>query len=72
MLKEGLIELEGTVKEILSGGVYRVELPTGHSMMAYSSGKIKKNKIKIVVEDKVKMEASVTDVTKGRIVLRCK
>ncbi len=71
-IKAGLIEFGGIVTEILGGGSYRITSTNGHEIIAYSSGKIKKNKIKIVVGDSVKVEASVSDPYNGRITLRCK
>lgn len=69
-LKEGLLAFEGVVEEILGGGLYKIKLTNNHYIKAYLSGRIKKNKIKIIVGDLVKLEVSTTDLTTGRITLR--
>ena len=64
------IELEGTVLEYLRNATFRVELTNGHIMLAHISGKIRKNYIKILPYDRVLVELSPYDLTRGRIVFR--
>ncbi|AHH12183.1 Bacterial Protein Translation Initiation Factor 1 (IF-1) [Borrelia hermsii YBT] len=68
--KEEAIETEGIVKESLPNTMFRVELKNGHVILAHLSGKMRKHFIKIVPGDKVKVELSPYDLTKGRIVYR--
>lgn len=70
MAKEETINFKGRVTEILPGQMYRVLLENGHGVLAYASGKIKKNKIKILMNDSVDVEISPYDLTKGRITFR--
>ncbi len=70
MAKEEAITLEGIVREALPNTTFRVELNNGHLIMAYLSGKMKKYYIRIVPGDKVTVELSPYDLTKGRIVYR--
>ena len=72
MSKEDVIEAEGKVIEVLSNTNFRVELSNGHVIVAYLSGKLRKNYIKILEGDAVKVELSPYDLTKGRIVWRNK
>jgi translation initiation factor IF-1 len=64
------IELEGTVLECLRNATFRVELQNGHKVLAHISGKIRKNYIKILPYDRVLVELSPYDLTRGRIVFR--
>jgi translation initiation factor IF-1 len=64
------IELEGVVLECLRNATFRVELQNGHKMLAHISGKIRKNYIKILPYDRVLVELSPYDLTRGRIVFR--
>jgi translation initiation factor IF-1 len=64
------IELEGTVLECLRNAIFRVELQNGHKVLAHISGKIRKNHIKILPYDRVLVELSPYDLTRGRIVFR--
>jgi translation initiation factor IF-1 len=64
------IELEGTVLECLRNATFRVELQNGHVLLAHISGKIRKNYIKILPYDRVLVELSPYDLTRGRIVFR--
>ena len=64
------IELEGTVLECLRNATFRVELQNGHRVLAHISGKIRKNYIKILPYDRVLVELSPYDLTRGRIVFR--
>ena len=70
MAKEEAIEVEGIVKEALPNIMFRVELKNGHLILAHMSGRMRQNRIKIVPGDKVKIEMSPYDLTKGRIVYR--
>lgn len=71
MSKE-VIEVEGTVIEPLPNAMFRVELPNGHKVLAHVSGKIRMNFIRILPGDKVLVELSPYDLTRGRIVYRYK
>ena len=68
--KEECIELEGTVAKVLPATMYKVKLENGHEVLAHISGKMRKNFIRITTGDKVKIEMSPYDLTKGRIVFR--
>ena len=70
MAKEDTISFGGRVIEVLPGQMYRVKLENDHIVLAYASGRIKKNKIKILTNDKVDVEMSPYDLTKGRITFR--
>ena len=72
MAKEDLIEVEGVVIEALPNANFRVELPNKHVILAHISGKLRMNYIRIVPGDKVKIEMSPYDLTKGRITWRAK
>ena len=72
MQKEQAIEVEGTVTETLPNAMFRVELKNGHSVLAHISGKMRMNFIRILPGDRVKLEMSPYDLTKGRIVYRYK
>lgn len=72
MAKEDLIEVEGTVKEALPNAIFRVELDNGHLVSAHISGKIRMNFIRILPGDRVKVELSPYDLSRGRITFRCK
>jgi translation initiation factor IF-1 len=72
MPKEELIEVEGTVVEPLPNAMFRVELDKGHKVLAHISGKMRMNYIKILPGDKVTVELSPYDLTRGRIVYRAK
>ena len=70
MAGKGGIDVEGTVLECLRDARFRVELPNGHQVLAHVSGKIRKNFIKIVPYDRVLVELSPYDLSRGRIVFR--
>lgn len=70
MSKEDLIEMEGVVDEVLPDSRYRVTLDNGHVLIAYSGGKMRKNHIRILAGDKVSLELSPYDLSKGRITFR--
>ena len=72
MAKQSSIELDGVITEALSNAMFRVELENGHQITAHISGKMRMNYIKILPGDKVKLEMSPYDLTKGRIVYRYK
>jgi translation initiation factor IF-1 len=70
MAKEELIEMNGVVDEVLPDSRYRVTLDNGHNLVAYSAGKMRKHHIRILAGDKVTLELSPYDLTKGRINFR--
>ncbi len=72
MSKEDVIEIEGTVTEALPNAMFRVELANGHKILAHVSGKLRMNYIRIVPGDKVTVEMSPYDLSKGRITWRAK
>jgi translation initiation factor IF-1 len=72
MAKKEAIEVEGTVVEPLPNGMFRVELPNGHKVLAHISGKIRMHYIKILPGDKVIVELSPYDLNRGRITYRFK
>jgi translation initiation factor IF-1 len=70
MAKEELIEMQGKVEEVLPDSRFRVTLENGHSLIAYTGGKMRKNHIRILAGDKVSLELSPYDLNKGRITFR--
>ena len=72
MAKEEAIQMEGVVSETLPNTTFRVELENGHEIIAHISGKMRKRWIRLTVGDRVKMEMSPYDLTKARIVWRCR
>jgi translation initiation factor IF-1 len=72
MAKEGLIEIEGTVVEQLPNATFKVKLENDHIIIAHISGKVRKNYIKILPQDKVLVEMTPYDLSKGRIKYRFK
>ncbi len=72
MAKEEGIEMEGTVVETLPNTMFRVELENGHVITAHISGKMRKNYIRILTGDKVTVQVTPYDLTKGRIVFRAR
>jgi translation initiation factor IF-1 len=72
MAKQANIELDGTIVESLSNAMFRVELENGHIVIAHISGKMRMHYIKILTGDKVKLEMSPYDLSKGRITYRYK
>lgn len=70
--KEDVIKVDGTVKETLPNAMFRVELEGGHEVLAHVSGKMRMHYIRILPGDKVTLELSPYDLTRGRIVLRHK
>ncbi len=72
MAKDDVIEFEGTVAETLPNTMFRVRLENGHEIIAHISGRMRKNYIRILTGDKVKVEMTPYDLTKGRITYRMK
>lgn len=72
MAKDDVIELEGTVVEALPNAMFQVELPNGHKILAHISGKLRMNFIRILPGDKVTVQMSLYDLTRGRITWRSK
>ncbi|MBX9853289.1 MAG: translation initiation factor IF-1 [Cytophagaceae bacterium] len=72
MAKQSSIEQDGTIVEALSNAMFRVELENGHQVIAHISGKMRMNYIKILPGDKIRLEMSPYDLSKGRIVYRYK
>lgn len=72
MAKDDVIELEGTVVEALPNAMFQVELPNGHKILAHISGKLRMNFIRILPGDKVTVQMSSYDLTRGRITWRSK
>ena len=72
MAKQSSIEQDGTIREALSNAMFRVELENGHEIIAHISGKMRMHYIKILPGDRVKLEMSPYDLTKGRITFRYK
>lgn len=72
MSKSDMIEVEGVVTEKLPNAQFKVKLPTGHEVLAHASGKMRKFFIRILAGDRVKVELSPYDLTRGRITYRMK
>ena len=72
MAKDDVIEVEGTVVDALPGAKFKVSIANGHIVLAHLSGKLRQNYIKIIPGDKVTMELSPYDLTRGRITWRAK
>ena len=72
MSKEELIEFEGTVVELLPNATFRVKLENDHEIIAHTAGKMRKNRIRVLVGDDVLVELTPYDLTKGRITYRFK
>lgn len=70
--KEDVVKLDGIVKETLPNAMYRVEIEGGHLVLAHVSGKMRMNYIRLLPGDRVAMELSTYDLTRGRIILRYK
>ncbi|MFM2119045.1 MAG: hypothetical protein RL722_513 [Pseudomonadota bacterium] len=70
MAKEELIEMNGVVDEVLPDSRFRVTLENGHQLIAYSGGKMRQNHIRVLAGDKVSLELSPYDLSKGRITFR--
>lgn len=72
MAKENLMEFEGVVVDVLPNAKFKVKLQNGHIIIAQVSGKLRLNNIRVLLNDKVTVEVSVYDLTKGRITWRAK
>ena len=72
MTKEGSIEFQGVVLELLPNAMFKVKLENDHEILAHSSGKMRKNRIRVLAGDKVTVEMTPYDLTKGRITFRHK
>jgi translation initiation factor IF-1 len=70
MAKEDLIEFKGVVTEILPNAMFRVKLENNHEILAHTAGKMRKNRIRVLVGDSVLVEMTPYDLTKGRIIFR--
>jgi translation initiation factor IF-1 len=72
MAKEDLIEFSGTVVEVLPNAMFRVKLENEHEILAHTSGRMRKNRIRVLAGDKVTVEMTPYDLTRGRITYRFK
>ncbi|MBP03048.1 MAG: translation initiation factor IF-1 [Rhodospirillaceae bacterium] len=72
MAKEEMMEFAGTVTEILPNAMFRVKLENEHEILAHTSGKMRKNRIRVLAGDKVNVEMTPYDLSKGRITFRFK
>ena len=72
MPKEDLIEFAGLVTELLPDARFRVQLDNGHAIIAYTAGRMRKNRVKMLAGDRVTVEMSTYDLSKGRIIFRHK
>jgi len=70
MAKEELVEAQGTVEEVLPDSRFRIKLENGHMLVAYTGGKMRKHHIRILAGDRVSLELSPYDLSKGRITFR--
>ncbi len=70
MPKEELLEFEGVVSELLPNATFRVKLQNGHEIIAHTAGKMRKHRIRVSAGDKVHVEMTPYDLTKGRIIFR--
>ena len=72
MSKQDLLEFKGTVTDLLPNAMFRVKLDNDHEVLAHTSGKMRKNRIRVLLGDKVTVEMTPYDLTKGRITFRYK
>jgi translation initiation factor IF-1 len=72
MAKEELLEMRGIIRELLPNAMFRVELENGHEVLGHTAGKMRKNRIRVLVGDEVLCELTPYDLTKGRITYRFK
>ncbi len=70
MAKQDTLTFEGVVKDLLPNAMFRVELSNGHMITAHTAGKLRKNRIRVLQGDKVTIEMTPYDLTKGRIIFR--
>lgn len=71
-MKQDTIELEGVISDVLPNAMFRVDLPNGHRLLATTAGRIRKFKVRILAGDRVTVEVSPYDLTRGRITYRHK
>ncbi len=72
MAKEELIEFEGVVLELLPNAMFRIKLDNGHEILGHTSGRMRKNRIRVLAGDRVTVEMTPYDLTKGRVIHRHK
>lgn len=72
MSKEDVIQFQGTITEVLPNAMFRVQLENGHTILAHTSGRMRKNRIRVLMGDQVTVEMTPYDLTKGRVVFRQK
>jgi translation initiation factor IF-1 len=72
MSGEAKIEMDGEIKEALGGGMFRVQLDNGHELIAYTAGKMRRYRIRMAPGDRISVQVSPYDLTRGRIVYRHK
>ena len=72
MAKEEMLEFKGLVTELLPNAMFRVKLENNHEVLAHTAGKMRKNRIRVLAGDEVMVEVTPYDLTKGRIIFRCK
>lgn len=72
MAKEELLEFPGIITELLPNATFRVKLDNGHEIIAHTAGRLRKNRIRVLVGDRVLVEMTPYDLTKGRIIFRLK
>lgn len=72
MSKEDVIQFQGTIAEVLPNAMFRVQLENGHVILAHTSGRMRKNRIRVLMGDQVTIEMTPYDLTKGRVVFRQK
>ncbi|MNL70909.1 Translation initiation factor IF-1 [compost metagenome] len=72
LAKEDVIEMEGAVEEALSNGMFRIKLDNGHEVLGHLAGRMRRFRIKVLLGDRVKVELSPYDLTRGRITFRHK
>lgn len=70
MPKEDIIKFEGDIVDVMPNAMFKVKIETGHTILAHISGKMRQNQIRILMGDKVELEMSFYDLTRGRIVRR--
>ena len=70
MAKQDTLTFDGVVKDLLANAMFRVELSNGHMITAHTAGKLRKNRIRVLQGDKVTVEMTPYDLTKGRIIFR--
>ena len=71
MAKEETLEYEGVVKELLKNAMFKILLDNGHEITAVTSGRLRRNRIRVLQGDRVKVSVSPYDLTRGRVTFRC-